>query len=464
MAALLGPAFDVDTVSNAQSSVSEPDGSQSDVSVVPRRKSPLRYLAIEAPSLFQDESFESGNIDSGYGSTTTSTSGTPADKPKPSPKDIESDLVLAPARKLFARHEPTKVQVFDVPIPQLTQDSFDDLMELWSQSLCKQLAKGKTSPIGLSIKLRVVGESREVAKCCVLIQGDKKSSTKVKQFFNKRNVKEAFQANLPGVGIIVCERPPKPFAAIDVYGLHANLSTPTLCGLMINTGGDHNSKFATLGGVIKVTATKETKFYVLTTGHIVAHYKNQEVEIDSDHSDASEDFNDFADDDSTLNDEGSGDGYDGFWFEGEEVFELVHSSIGDHDTSTAQLKREISRLAEAPSWNSEQWSKVGQVSTFSQINTKETRNFDWALIELDDPSQYRPNVLPFDGSEGNLKLSTLEPESLPKGTKREVILKTGTSGQLEGQISAAKSYFLTAPGRSFVKAYDLVLKNEQGEA
>ena len=181
--------------------------------------------------------------DSGYGSTGNITDHS---------QDF-ADGVALPSRRFFER-KVTKLRLFDREIPQLTQHRFHDLHELFERPLCEYLTRAKINQNPISLKLKVLGESEATAKPWIVVLCNQTASKKIRQFFNQQHIKAQYQPSnpesyLPSFEVFVCNRPPRPMASTEVYGDHEERST--MCGKVIKVGEAHQSRFATLGGVIK---------------------------------------------------------------------------------------------------------------------------------------------------------------------------------------------------------------------
>lgn len=186
--------------------------------------------------------------DSGYASTGNTTEGSTTDNSQ----DF-ADGVALPSLGLFER-KATKLRLFDKEIPQLTQHRFHDLHELFERPLCEYLIKAKVNPNPISIKLKVLGESEATAKPWIVILCNKTASKTIRQFFNQQQIKAAYQppnpdSFLPAFKVFVCNRPPRPMAGAEIYGDFDERAT--MCGRIIKVGEAHQSRLATLGGVIK---------------------------------------------------------------------------------------------------------------------------------------------------------------------------------------------------------------------
>ena len=191
--------------------------------------------------------------DSGYGSTANTTDGSTTDHSQ----DFADGVAVRP-RGFFERKVP-KLRLFDRAIPQLTQHRFHDLLELFERPLLDHLNEAKIKPYPISIKLKCLGESEVTAKPWIVVLCDKKASKRVRYFFNQQHIKADYQpsspdSSLPYFEIIVYYRPPKSMAGPEIYGDLDQRST--MCGRIIKVGEAHQSRFATLGGVIRYVVSE----------------------------------------------------------------------------------------------------------------------------------------------------------------------------------------------------------------
>ena len=186
--------------------------------------------------------------DSGYGSTASTTDGSTTDH------SLDFADGFAVPQPSFFERSVTRLRVFDREIPKSTQDRFHDLYELFERSLCDHLTKAKINPYPISLKLKCLGESEATAKPWIVVLCDKTATKQVRRFFNKQHIKAAYQpsnpdSSLPSFEICYYNRPPRSMAGAEIYGDYDERST--MCGRIIKVGEAHQSRFATLGGVIR---------------------------------------------------------------------------------------------------------------------------------------------------------------------------------------------------------------------
>lgn len=185
--------------------------------------------------------------DSGYASIGNTTDGSATDCSQDFPDGV------ALRRSIFER-KVTKLKLFDKEIPQMIQHRFHDLHELFERPLCDYLIKAKVNPNPISIKLKVLGESEATAKPWIVVLCNKTASKKIRHFFNQHHIKADYQPSnpdyfLPSFEVFVCNRPPRRMAGTEIYG--DNDERATMCGKIIKVGEAHQSRFATLSGLIQ---------------------------------------------------------------------------------------------------------------------------------------------------------------------------------------------------------------------
>lgn len=186
--------------------------------------------------------------DSGYGSTANTTDGSTTDH-----SHGFADGFAARLPSFFVRRD-TKLRLFDREIPKSTQDRFNDLLELFGRPLCDHLNEAKINPYPIALKLKCCGESEATARPCIVVLCNKTASKRARHFFNQQHIKAAYQpsnpdSSLPSFDIGYLYRPPKSMAGPEIYG--DSVERSTMCGRVIRVGEAHESRFATLGGVIR---------------------------------------------------------------------------------------------------------------------------------------------------------------------------------------------------------------------
>jgi hypothetical protein len=136
------------------------------------------------------------------------------------------------------------------------------LIELFSKPLCDHLTKSNLKYRPFSLKLKVLGESEELSNPWIVVQCDKAVSKNVRKFFNQQVVRMEYRPRDPD----------SSFPSFDIYARSEDCATPlpALCGLRIRVGGGDESRFATIGGLIKVSMPGgRPMLYGMTAGHVV---------------------------------------------------------------------------------------------------------------------------------------------------------------------------------------------------
>jgi hypothetical protein len=375
-----------------------------------------------------------------------------------------TDGIVLPRCRLFPS-KVTKLKIFNQSIPQSTQNRFKDLIELFSKPLCDYLTKAKVSISDISIKLKILGKSETTARPWIVVQCNKDVEKRIKQFFNQKAVKSEYQpldtdSSLPSFGIFVCVRPPKRAVAANYADIYSHIdrdmaSSPTLCGTIIRVTEFDEDLIATIGGLIKVTQSEnDVILYGMTAGHIVPRETPKEVVFEFD---SSSDEGGNGDDDDCLLDE-------------EETFELDVPLDEEHVTAATSIKREVSLDEEQNRKLSIPWSKIGHISMASQDTPEDGHNLDWALVEIEDLSLYKPNLLVIPEKKdhyhinGELKMQVeLNSRDQWSSTSKEsVVLLSGMSGFKRGILSSSLSFLLLSPGKNFIKTYSLAFSDSTG--
>ena len=362
-----------------------------------------------------------------------------------------ADGVAIPSRR-FER-KVTKLRHFDKEIPQFTQHRFHDLHELFERPICELLLKANVECNAISIKLSVLGKSEATAKPWIVVLCTKAAFKKVKQFFNQPHIKSEYQppnpdSSLPSFEIYVQARPPRLMAGTEVYGDCDERAT--MCGRIIKVGDAHQSRFATLGGVMKIVKPPGiVKLYGMTAGHILAPQTLGK---------SSSDQVSVCNEEDEEEDEG--------FYSGEEEFELDDCFEGDEEVQGFATTGDRTRIVAQGTPLESSWPKIGCISTASMEETGMGHNLDWALIDFDKPADCRPNLLVLlnneQGAASNRPLE--ETRKFPEdGSSRSVLLLSGTGGVKRGRLSTSLSFLMMRPAKAFTKTYTLILRYGSGK-
>ena len=309
----------------------------------------MDYSPYQVSSCSTDDSMQQGprTVDSGYASNESS-------QLKDTPKRYDWISILKRKPQI-----PRSRSFESITIVPSVRQRYNDLQELFSDPLCKQLASTCSRIGALSFKLKALGETRENAKPFVVVQCKKKISKKVQQFFSQSHVKAQYQ---PGDGIQpdleVIVRPWPPVAkALDV---HFDLYSPehkkniadfwpleapqTTCGLLIKADVGDITKFATMGGLLAISgmqrrdikglkfeASGVPKIYGITVGHIFTS-ESVETQDDTDDTDSDGENSDAFEGEEGLDDPLA----DGFEVEEDLDDPLLEQDIGTRDECASQ--------------------------------------------------------------------------------------------------------------------------------
>ncbi|KAE9377692.1 hypothetical protein N431DRAFT_478867 [Stipitochalara longipes BDJ] len=420
---------------------------------------------------------DAGEIDSGYASKTSSQGSSPD-----SSKFVDGSGVVcnAPPWPIISARKKTKLTLFDIAIPKLTQNRFDDLRELHAENLTK-LTRGVPRCRGILMSLKVLGESAATAAPWVFIQCDKAIAGKVRRFFKQHSVESDFKpakpdAYTPRLDIYVHEMPPlalrgdllsppdpplpdsgnnAPYTnnPLDLY-YKSNPEIPfeTLCGSKITTLNTGQQRCATIGGLISIHEKGgECKTLGITAGHFLGQEQyTQDLEemetVDDDpeggHSDDGQDFElDLESSKSNIPTTSAEDDPVEGHFEEELEFDFApYPSDFADNTSQYEITEDIGVV-------------IGRVFQTSHEGLSGSSNFDWALFTIDDSSLHLPNIVM--GSKvtqnSNVYAGAADMDD------RLVTLITSLNGQTIAYLTSSWSYLMLAPGSAMVRTYALKL-------
>ena len=397
------------------------------------------------------------------------------------------------ARKLLQR-TPKKLSIFEKDIPDPVKNRFHDLCVLFNEPLYRYLAKHGVTFTAISIKLKCAGESEATAKPWIIVQCDERASKRVRRFFNQQQLKAQYQprdAQSPDVnfGLLIHATPPKQMATTSENYICGNIwyDTPTLCGVPIKVCTSNKSRVATIGGLVKVVTSTEIQLYGMTAGHIFPRKDfAQDVTDDDDHTygghsteDESSTVNNNSvagatengptseesvtvnqnydgDKDDDDNDERSEEG------EYEEEYELdLGSAEGEQGKSSIDLVA-LPPQRSRQSSPFTQWPKLGHLAFVSQLPTS-NNDLDWALVQFQDPTLYRPNSLVFPEhtyEAGFCAVLREGPRRLTRATRsRDVLLLSGMAGLKRGKLATSFGYLMIGPVKQFNEIYNVLMSD-----
>ena len=183
----------------------------------------------------------------------------------------------------------------------------------------------------------------------------------------------------------------------------------------------------------------------MTAGHILAeqptgHYSFDQVDIPHEEEDEDEGF-----------------------YSGEEEYELDDLLDDDEPAQNSasgtggfSQKIQLGRM----------WQKIGSVSATSNKETATEHDHDWALIDFDRVTDYRPNLLvSLDGDDKAMRNRPLKEngKATEDGSSRKVLLLSGTEGVKIGMLSTSLSYLMMGPAKAFTKTYTLLMPHGSGK-
>ena len=190
------------------------------------RHSGVERLTTNAPP----DNCPGDRADSGYGSSEST----------PDSKSSEAgtfELEHRVSRQLFPRFKKTKLRPFDQEISQAVQNRFNDLTELFGESLYSFLVKRRVKYNAISIKLKVLGKDERSAKPWVVVQCDEAASNPIKNFFNQPEVKSQYrpgdsEPDLPSFDVLIHPRAPVSLATSHLASVYGKswADVDTLCG------------------------------------------------------------------------------------------------------------------------------------------------------------------------------------------------------------------------------------------
>ena len=386
---------------------------------------------LSHPASQVEQPSEAPILDSGYTSQAT----TPQSGSSESAKiRLGRAITQVLARRGYRRVSDLKR--FDKPIPQATLDRFNDLREIFDESLYKYLENSGLKFTPISIKLKVLGENEKSARPWIVVSCDKPASRRVRQYFRLTHIREQYQPSsdqvFPTFNLVVDDRPPLPLSAAADVCAWGNVSTSvTLCGSAIKASGEGEMATATVGGVILITSENGTvSLYLMTVSHFLDVTSitdaQDEVSLDGDHAE-DEDYDDKTDD---------------------EVFTLELGRDSDDTPSVVDRpKREVFSQCTGQTL----WPKIGHVFKRSKDTMGGDAELDWALIRLNEHSLYKPNMI-WNPVTCQPKGELIQIMDRPK-FDRSVLILSGTGGFKTGRLSPVFASLMMSSGKAFTTAY-----------
>lgn len=154
------------------------------------------------------------------------------------------------------------------------------------------------------------------------------------------------------------------------------------------------------------------------------------------------------------------------FYSAEEEYELDDSFDSDEEVQEIPTTGDRARSVSQSTQLEGLWPKIGCVSAASNEGTGTGNDLDWALIDFDKPTDYRPNLLTLAGREEKAAINRplkANENFTEDGSSRLVFLLTGTSGVKSGMLSTSLSFLMMGPAKAFTKTYTVVLPHGSGK-
>jgi len=384
-------------------------------------------------------------IDSGYASKSST----------PENSNFGPFIVTKTPLMSLTRQKKSKLMHFEKLIPKLTQNRFEDLRELYADSL-NNLASGIPKRRGILMTLKVLGESEETAEPWVFIQCDKAIAKKVRRFFKQSSVVSDFKPPSPNkytpkLEVYVHELPLllgekslrpliptftslNPFDGLELY-YEQNPNMPqSLCGSKLHAVVNGQWRSATIGGLISVeTADGHVQVFGITAGHFLDAEQYTE---DSDESAQEEEEETDGDTDDELSDAGQDFELDQVLMEEPASKNSAYEIAGPSNTS--DIRRNF----------------IGCVFWTSQKDLQGRSDLDWTLFTIRNNALKLPNIVVTDKV---TQISTERVEDI-----RRIVLWTSSHGKISGYLSGSWSYLALSFGNSLVRTKAVKFENNQG--
>jgi hypothetical protein len=292
------------------------------------------------------------------------------------------------------------------------------------------------------MRLKVLGESEETAKPWIVIQCDRRISSRVKQFFKEPHIKELYQTqdtecSMPTLDIFVWDKPARLLGKTAVYshrpykviweGKHNRLLTWS--GRTIRCGSPSSDLIGTMGGIIQVELPgNDIVLYGMTAGHIAKSAEEEERSLDT-----------------SVDDDGAS------------------TSGDDEDELVLQLESESQDENQTIGLNSQDdWVALGDLH-YSTTENKKGPNLDWALIDFKDPMGPLPNKTIL--GEDVLKVWKPNDTSNNENNDGQMTKMVFIVGKRPGEpfvLSVTPSFLLLYPGTELTAVYTLTGRDVSG--
>ncbi|KAH0553375.1 hypothetical protein GP486_006556 [Trichoglossum hirsutum] len=393
----------------------------------------------------------SSNRDSGYGSTV----GTPEKRGSQltSPDRIEGSQVCRKLPIPFQLAGPANLGRFEKDVDKATIDRFKDVLELIEGPLLGYMQRSRLRYRPMAIRLMVLGKSEEDAIPWIVVLCNEDQSKRVKRFFEKKLAKDLCRPQdltLPPFDVLIVNQPLRTKTRTEVYGgvfsQNVDFPTRTSCGTIIKLVTAEQTRFATLGGIIKVMSSSgDYALFGMTAGHIAEELET----LDDCEGESERDENQHEE--VSSDDESEADAT-----ENSDIFFNTHDAL-HRVLSPVEASPSPKPSLEVP----DTWVKLGN-TLLKTWDSKHQRNYDWALIENLDQRYYRQNR--FTGRVPRYRQELKEPsESRVNFQKAQsVIMISGSQVLKRGKLSSLPSMVLLAPGQKFIQTYTLALDDGSG--
>ncbi|KAE8443140.1 hypothetical protein EG329_002309 [Mollisiaceae sp. DMI_Dod_QoI] len=378
-------------------------------------------------------------VDSGYASKSST----------PENSNFRPFVITNTSLLPLTRRKKTKLTYFEKEIPKLTRNRFEDLRELYTDSL-NNLASGISKRRGILMTLKVLGESEETAEPWVFIQCDKAIAKKVRRFFKQSSIVSDFKPPSPNIytpklDVYVHEFPPlllgrdsprshkskQPspnlLESAELYYERDSSSQYSLCGTKVIVAVNGQWRSATIGGLISVETAEG---YIEDFGITAGHFLNEDCYVES--------FDDEAQEEEEAGEEETDDDADDESFDDEQDFELDLGSM-EEPSCTTSVHTPTAQI-DAPS---KLGSSAGHILWTSQKNLQDGPNLDWALFIFRNTVLKLPNIVMTD------EITQINTEDLEE--TRAVVLSTASRGRTYGTLSSSWSYLALSPGNGLVR-------------
>ncbi|KAL9082756.1 MAG: hypothetical protein Q9165_008793 [Trypethelium subeluteriae] len=385
--------------------------------------------------------------DSGYGSAVTNT-------PKAGERGQGgASECRSPTQRSGAGSTRSPVDVsedlksFEKELDEATWNRFRDISDRLQAPLLSYMQKSSKKYTPMALRLVVLGRTEEDARPSIVILCDPKVRKRAKSFLGQDWVKELCRPSdqaFPSLEAVVIGRSPQLRMTVEnvhvfsgVIGTDQKFST--LCGTPIKLALGDAERITTLGGCVKVIkADGSYEIYGMTAGHVVdqlleANYPAQ-----------------------------------GSPCIGEES-EISSSEDGEDDIDPGLLRSPAlslskptldERLRDFGEKVPDAWTSLGSALSVTPVK----QYFDWSLVQIDDRTIIKQNLLRHSEHAKKYKSGDLIlPINLAKPSdKWEVVMMSGIHGLKEGSLSASSARVALGLGRDFIDVHILTLANNKG--